>query len=467
MNEKRTMITVIAAGCLIAAGAGALIYFEYENIDQSRQEVAQLRTSISTSRDLLKGTSELEREVIVLRETEQAIKEILPDEQDVNNFVRELRKFEEDSEVRITGLKKKPPEIAGREKKEFDKVAYQLTFEADAFQLLAFLDRIESHSRFMRVPNFKLSAASRRQVEETGVPAHKVQMDVETYVYGQPEGPEPVKVEGYTRKRELLLGEIIRRQQALRVDPFVYRGQRGRRDPWVDPRVPVTPEGEGTGLSVQEQNQIVDAMVESAREMLATHDKQRNAPNVIEQMTLRAELESQLSTLEEELRRVLDEGAITFVPAESRMQLEVVDPINSVRSDLAKGEGGHGPTADALRELLDTMGRHLNAGEHKLALDAFETVKNRLETARNDPVRGKLVEQIEAKARDAEILHDFEQQEIHIEGIAIQQGQPPIALINGKALGEGDLINNELVIGTIRPGEIEFIFRGVVLLRRF
>ncbi len=466
MSDKKTWIGIVAGSCLLAVGAGTLIWFEYENVEAAREEVAGIRTSIGSARKLLEDTNELEREVIVLRETEEAIKEILPGEQDVNNFVRTLRTFEEDSEVRITGLKKKPQVIAGQNKEEFDKVAYQLTFEADAFELLAFLDRIESYSRFMAVPNFKLGAASRRQVEEDGVPEHKVQMDVETYVYTQADGPASVKIEGYTRKRELLLGEIIRRQQALRVSSFAYRGPRARRDPWVDPRIPVSAEGD-TGLSVQEQKSIVRELIAGTNEMLGTFDKVRNARNVIVEMTQRAELEGKLAKLEEELRKVVDEGAIRFVPAERRLQLEVIEPISKVRSDLAQNEGGRGPTADALRELHDTMQRHLSAGEHELALRAFKSVEGRLETARQDPVRGQLIGTIEALAANAEILSAFQKLDVQIEGVGIMEGEPPIALINGQALGEGDLVDDELIIGTIKPGEIEFIFRGVVLLRRF
>jgi hypothetical protein len=42
-----------------------------------------------------------------------------------------------------------------------------------------------------------------------------------------------------------------------------------------------------------------------------------------------------------------------------------------------------------------------------------------------------------------------------------------VALINGRALGEGDSVNDNLVIRGIRPGEIEFIYKGVILVRRF
>ena len=463
MNEKKVWTTVIVGGLLVAAGAGTLIHLERKDIASNREEVATVRANIDSARGLLKGTNELEREVIVLRETEEAIKEILPDEQDVNNFVRELRRFEEDSEVRITGLKKKAKDNT-RGEQEFDKVAYQLTFEADAFQLLSFLDRIESHSRFMRVPSFKLSAATRRQVEERGVPSHKIQMDVETFVYGQPDGPPPVKVDGYNRKRELLLGEIIRRQQALRVDSFAYQGPRSRRDPWVDPRIPVS---EGSSLPIEEQQGIVEGLIKLTEEANEVRVSFENAGNVIEEMTYRSELETLLTEVESEVRRIVEQNAITYIPAERRLHLEVIEPVSEMRSDLEMDVTYDGPTANALKELHRTMTQHVNAGEHKLALNAFETIKGRLDLALKDPSRQELVSKIQDVAFQAQILADFDELNVSIEGVAIQDGSPPIALINGKALGEGDLVDGELVIGSIQPGEIEFIFRGVVLIRRF
>jgi hypothetical protein len=168
------------------------------------------------------------------------------------------------------------------------------------------------------------------------------------------------------------------------------------------------------------------------------------------------------------MRRNADQGSITFAPLVRRLELEVIDPVSAVRAVLLDDVGPTDmPGVEALREVANAMTRHLNAGEHELALAAYKTVENRLDSARNDPVRGPLVERTEGLARDAKILRDFQKQDIKIEGVAIIVGQPPIALINGKALGEGDLVNDELIIGTIQPGEIEFIFRGVVLLRRF
>ncbi|HVS10552.1 MAG TPA: type 4a pilus biogenesis protein PilO [Planctomycetota bacterium] len=467
MSEKRKWLLTGGASALVVVGAAFLIWHQEGEIETARGQVDSLRQSIASARKLLTGTPQVEREVIVLRETEEAIKEILPDEQDVNNFVRDLRQFEENSEVHITSLKKKPADVGrGKELSDFDKVAYQITLESDAFQLLAFLDRIESHSRFMTVPSFKLTAASRKQVEQTGVPAHKVQLDVETYVYEPQKGPAPVKVEGYARKRELLLGEISRRRQALAVPSYVYRGKLARRDPWVDPRTPV-PSDDAPGLTVQEQQQIVDELMGRARAVSTLWQQARKAANVVEEMTLRAELEQKLARLEEEVALLVDQGSITYVPAERRLHNEVLEPLTGIRAEIATSESGRGPTADTLRELLATMVRYLDAGEHNLALEAFATVERRLELAMQDPVRRALAENLRKKAEEARILADFSKEPINVQAIAIQTGVPPVALINGKTVGEGDLVNKELVVRGIRHGEIEFLYRGVVLVRRF
>lgn len=467
-NPKNFWVTLIGGSTVVAAALGYFIYAEYGNIDEAREAVASLRSNIDSSRKLLTGTPGLEREVIVLRETEEAIKELLPDEQDINNLVRELQRFEEESEVRITALKKKTDLAAARKKSEsdFDKVSYQLTFEADAFQMMAFLDAVESHSRFMSVPIFKLQAAPLRDVEQTGVAAHKVQMDIDTYVYKPQTALKSPKIDGYARKREMLLGEISRRRQALTVQSYNYRGKRNRRDPWVDPRMPAV-ESDMSILTLQQQNAIVDELEKDTADVVALWASVQEAPNVIVEMTQRAELEQRLGELETELRRILEEGSISYPAAATRLSLDVEERVVAVRAEIESKETIEGPSQEQLGQLVDAMNSHLSEGEPEMALNAFATVEGRLDMALSDPVRRPLVEQLRGLSEQARILSDFAKLEIDIKGVAISDGAPPVALINGKALGEGDLVDEDLIINGIRPSEIEFIYRGVILIRRF
>lgn len=467
MSEKRVWTLMLGGGAVSALGLGFLIWKSYGGIDQALQEVANLNTEIEQSRKLLTNTPDLEREVIVLRETDEEIKEILPDEEDLNNVVRTLQQYERESGVRITGLKTKPaPRVTRGAKEAFKKVAYTVTLEADAFQLLEFFDRIESHERFMSIPTFKLTAASRRDVEETGVAAHKVQMEVETYVYEKGNMPDPAKIEGYQRKRELLLGEIHRRQQALAVKSYDYRGQRGRRDPWIDPRVPINDNEDGQ-LSIEDQLALVEELVDRTSDCLDKWDHVQKADDIIQEMVERAELEEQLVGLEGDLRRIEDENTIRFVPSQRRLQREVIDPIAQLRIDLKNTVQEEGPSLTVLSELEKSMGTNLVRGEYQLALDAFHPIEDNLALAEYDPDRRQVVKNLRNLAYMAQVALEFDALPLDIGGVAIMEGVPRLVLIDGHPYQEGDLLRDDLMIRSVRPNEIEFIYRGVILVRSY
>ncbi|MCC7011981.1 MAG: hypothetical protein IT454_05445 [Planctomycetes bacterium] len=469
MNEKKLLLYLGSGAGLVLAGLGYLIWSEYGAIGEAREATLQLRQNIDASRKLLTATTQLEKDVIVLRETEQAIKGILPDDKDLYNLHRELQAFCEASEVRITSIKKKD-QASGPKKKDaeaFEKVTYELTLEGDAFQILAFLDRVEGHQRFMRIPTIHWSASTEKVIAESGRAAHKVKLEVETFVYKPQGGPDPVKIEGYARKRELLLGEIAKHRDAVSVEHYAYRGQRGRRDPWVDPRVPVQ------GLDpnqkpIQEQTLIVDGLVEGMGDLKKLWEQFRKPDlNVVEQMQLRADFETKLTELEDDSRKVAASGTVVFPPAQNRLQREVLEPLASLHNDYNIIIGNKGPTAENLRQILARMQGEIDGGQPKSALEIYMTVESSLPIVQSDPVRRAIADSLKRTAQEARILMDFQQVDLRIGGIAIQEGVPPVILINGRALSEGDAISNELVIRGIRPGELELIFRGVVLVRRF
>lgn len=467
MNEKKVLTTTVVVGILAAAGIGGLIYRQKGVIEQTEQEIVTLETNIASARQLIEGTPALERDVIILRELAQVIKGILPDEQDVNNLVRTFNTFEEEAQVEIRQLRKKPNFNAGTQAQaDFDLVAYTLTLQADAFELLDFLDHLETYERFMRVPSLKLTSASRSELEKQGKATHRVQLDVETFVYEPKADAAPVTIEGYERKRDLLLGEINRRKQALTVSNYAYRGDRGRRDPWVDPRAPVNGDGE-SALSVQEQMAIVEDLSERTQAVLQIWEDVKAADNVIEEIKLRADLEDSLTALEIDVRRVEAEAGIRFVPSQRRMQLEVLGALAELRSELMSDENGLGPSSEMLREVLDGMIVHLEQGEYQLMLDAFGTVENRLEYAAADPLREPLVRGLEELAFQARTVLDFEKIELRVQGTAILEGQPSVVLINGRSLAEGEMLGSDIYVRSIEQDSVEFIYRGVVLSRRF
>ena len=459
-TEKKRRLVFAGISIGLAAGLGTLLYYQHEGIQQRRAEVAALKEDIENSKKLLQQTPELIKKVIIQRETDGIIKEILSDEKDITDLVRTLNKFSQEAGFNFASIKD-GTRTAKKSKEDFERVSYTLAFDADAFQLLAFLNKIESHKRFMNVTAFKLQAANRNEYSKETAPRHRVSLDLETYVYAPTGNAKEVKIDGYDKKKELLISEISKRGSELRVPFYEYRGQRARRDPWIDPRVPV--EG-GPTMPIEDQIALVDGLIEKADDIQKTWDEAKGAENLIQTMKLRADLEQKLGLLEEEIRRVDAGGLLVFVPALRRFDKNVVEVVTTVREQMSKGEG-EGPSTAFLRETAEAMERHIDAQEYELALAAFNTVEQRLGLADQDPLKEPLVKSIRELKHLAETVIAFEKIKLDIGGVALYEQRPPVALINGQPYSEGEIVGDELIVHNIRPDQIEFAFRGLILAR--
>ncbi len=462
MTDKQRWWLVGGGGALIGIGLGVVLYFQHQKLEETRKQVESVKGEIADGRTLIAKTPDLEREVIIQRETDSVVAEILPGDEDINNFVRTLNEFEQKAGVKIASLKEKKAKTSKKSKAEFENVSYTLTFGSDAFQLLAFLDEIESHSRFMSVPSLKLSAETRKKAE--GQTSHKVQMDVETYVYSPRKGAEPVNIDHYERKRDLLLSEIGRRRGELQVSNYEYQGARGRRDPWVDPRVPVVEGAEV--LTIEQQIAIVDELVIRTDDLVEKWQAVEAAENLIAEMKARADFDGALAQLEGDVRRVQDEGQLLFVPAERRFHHDVARVLDALREDVSGQQGARGPSLSVLEEAIEQTLRHLDLGEYELALRPFETLEPRLDFAERDPTRAPVVTRLRELAKVSTSVIEFEQIELDIYGIVVGADTQPVVTINGKNFGVGEMLNGQILIQAIREDEIEFLYRGLTLVRQ-
>ncbi|MFT5284528.1 MAG: Tfp pilus assembly protein PilO [Planctomycetota bacterium] len=464
MNDRQRWAAIVGGGLAIAAGIGGLIYLEDESITALRADVEVIKVDIEGGRTLIAKTPALEREVIIQRETDSVVAQILPNDDDLNNFVRTLRDFQEASGARIVEVRNKNLASAAKTG-DFDRVVYSLKFDANIFQMLDFTAQVEGFSRFMSIPIFKLSAAKRSTGKDAEEPHHTVQMDVETYVYNAKDLTEEARIDSYDRKRDLMLSEISKRQAELQIPVYAYKGQRGRRDPWVDPRVPRPEDGSDT-LAIEDQIQLVEELVDRTRAALVLWDDFVKADNLIAQMKSRAELENALASLEEDVRQVQESNKLSFVSAERRFDKEVVEALENLNAKLSNSEGVVGPTVAVLQEAIDTVDGFLHVHRYDDALNAYQTIEPRLHLAENDAARKPMIAQLRWLARKAETVLQFDQIEMRITGVGLIDGMRPIAVINGESLSEGELVADELIIRSIREDEIEFVYRDVILARR-
>lgn len=457
---KNRVFLAVAGGVALTAFLGGVIYFEREHIAELNAEAEGIEGQISTAQTLVRGTPDLVKKVVIQRETDAVAAQILPNEEDINNFVRTLRSFEEQSGVRITAVKKKP--LSSREKRDFDRVVYQLTFEGSAFGLLSFIHSVEGDSRFMSVPSFKLAAATRDKVNDSGEALHRVTLDVETYVYEPQKGPAAQRIDGYDRKVEQLAAEIDERRDGLQIQPYEYLGQRGRRDPFVDPRTPAD-SLDGPLMTIEEQLAAVDGLVERAIELQAFWESYRNLEDFQSRVEAGVTFEELLFKLEEDVRIVKVEGSLKHMPAEYTFRTEVVPVVDDLRTAMGESLYGQGPGEALLKEALGVIGDHLLLGEFELALAALSPLEAGLDRAAEDPERAPLVAELRDLEWRARTAMDFDDLELEVGGVIV--GDTSVALIDGRSVTEGEMVAPDLFVRTIHADQVEFIFRGVALSR--
>ncbi len=461
-EEKKRLVVTGVVGAVAAIAIGVLIYFQREKIQEQRDEVESLKASVAADRAVIKTTPELVKEVIVQRETDAVIEEILSSEKDINDLVRTLEAFGGEAGVNITQFKENRTKAKKGRKEDFEQVGYTLNFEGDAFQLLAFLDKIETYRRFMTVTAFKLQAASRNDYQADRGPVHRVQLDLETYVYVPTGTKTETRIDQYDRKRDLLISEISQRAAELRFVPYDYRGDRGRRDPWIDPRVEV--EDEGEQMTIEAQLELVADLVDRAHKAESIFNAAASADNVVSEMKLLAELDELLAVLDADILEVQDTNVLTYVLAENRFQNQVVDIVSRLRFDNQHSDASQGPSIALLKQTADTMEEHVRAQEWDDAIDVFSSIEPRLEGAEGEE-RVALAQTIQELKLLCDTVVEFESIALDIRGIAVHESMRPVALINGESVTEGELVGRELIVRNILPEQIEFAFRGLVLAR--
>jgi len=457
---KSKVFLSIAAGVSLTAFLGGAIYFANKHNDEVRETIAGRKSEIAAAQVLVKGTPDLVKQVVVERETDALVAKILPNEEDINNFVRTLRAFEEASGVRITAVKKKS--LNTNEKRDFDRVVYQLTFEGDVFSLMGFIDQVESDSRFMSVPSFKLVAAARGSMDADGRPLHKVTLDVETYVYEPQKASEPQRIDSYERKVEQLASEIDERRARLQVASYEYLGARDRRDPFVDPRTPVD-SLMGPMMTTEAQLAVVQGLVERAEDLKEFWASYRELKDFEARIQAGATFEEQLFKLEEDVRLLQVDGSIKDLGAGRAFRERVVPVVVDLRAAMGEFQYGHGPGLELLQEARGVMAGHLSVGRFEQALAALAPLETGLDRAAEDPDRAPLVAEIRDLAFRAKTAMDFDDLNLDLGGVIV--GEHSVALVDGKSVEEGEMVAPDLFVQRIREDRVEFLFRGIALAR--
>ena len=166
LTEKQKLLAIGGGAlgiCLLAAGG---VWWAQGLIEEVEASIAKKRKDIAAAEQKIAKIPGTEKEVIILRENLDSYVKILPEEADLNTFVKKLNQFEQSSGIQTVMFQPgRPSRQNGKVKERFSRIEYVYEMEATLWQYLKFINQIENYERFVAITDFSIQQSKKRDVE--------------------------------------------------------------------------------------------------------------------------------------------------------------------------------------------------------------------------------------------------------------------------------------------------------------
>ncbi len=468
MTEKQIMLTIAISGIVLSGAAFGGVYWASGGIEEENLKIEQLNKKIAEAESKKARIPQDESEVLILRENVAEYVKILPEASDLTDFTRTVNSFSQNSGVVLNHLT--PGKAGGGKKSAFAQYVYTMSFSGTVWQFLKFVNMFESYKRFVTVTGFKLSAGRVNGGPNVEDVVHTYTMSVVTYTYNQTAGgKKPVTIVNYDAKKERLREEIYRARQAITIDKYAFRGQRARRDIWVDPRVDNSGDiaGGERSTSLAEQLALIETITADLAATRELDVQAKKTTVLLLKFELQREVKKKLTEIGARIDEASERGMISYRPYLLKFQREVKEPYDQLfavvfKSDKEKQIG------IPMEELVTTrrfMEDALVDGHLEDAVDRFELIREKLRFPPKDE-RQAVADRLRDLYRKAKVAQDFSRLDLKISGIILLERGLSAAIINGKTFTEGDSIGAALFLKELGSDYTEFLFQGVVLRKK-
>ncbi len=464
MTEKQIMLTIGISGVLLSAAAFGGVYWTNGWIEEENVRIKTLDKKIADAEKKKARIPKDENDVVILRENVAEYVKILPERTELTNFTRTVNSFTQNSGVAVTSLQ--PANRRGGKKSAFRQYQYNLSFTGSLWQFMKFMNMFESYNRFVKITNFRLVAGKVLDEAPENV-IHTFSMSVVTYTYNKAAGKKPVTIPNYNAKRDRLREEIYRARQAIRIEKYAFRGQRARRDVWVDPRVDPR-EVLNDGIPLQEQLARIEKLQAELESIRDKHAQSLKTSVLLVRFEMARDVQKRLTKLGEAIEETEARSTIRYRPYVLKFQREIREPYEALSKKIFKEKGKQGPVGIPLSELTAIrkfMEDALIEGRLADAVDRFELVREKLSFPPGDE-RSTVAKRLQDLYRKAKIAQDFSHLDLKLSGIILIDAGLSTAIINGKTYTEGDALGDSLFLKEIGAEYTEFLYRGVVLRKK-
>lgn len=468
---NRNRILTVAITVAVILGSGGLSYWIYDKYKQTKQEESDYLSQIATAevkRDKVPG---LEKEVIKLRENVKEYVKILPDTKEVNDFVKKLSDFANQSGVELVSLK--DDKRSGKKKKQevFDKETFRLELNGNIFEFLRFISLIENYERFIKVAEIIVKAGDFDEDILRSDVVHDIIISMETFVYhadANQSGSGETKIQNYDKKREMLIDEIKSARNEIKIERYEYVYDPAIRDPFIDPRSWVSGQESEGGLDIVEQERFITEVTDKVYEIKGLLEIARESAGVplIRRLEIQKEVAEKIIDLNNQINRSIEEKWITDAAFKRKMDFEILPQLSELNKNLDFAQNPSTVSMDELVFIRDELARMYDSGDFEGCTSRYNLMRSQLGDLLRDKAlltdeKNLVLNEIQSLYSNAVNAKEFQGLTLKISGI-ISQDERSIVIVNGQVLTQGQRLQDNLTVDRIGENEVYFNYKGQI-----
>jgi hypothetical protein len=470
LSEKKRLVLTVAVIAALTAGLVALIFSDRGEIEGVEEEISSLDQRIDAADVEIRKTKDREDRALVFRAVEKRELAVLPEEQKIADFHRNLSTF-----LISAGLKFQELPESHAVESDLAKGIYvtrsQVSCRGDSASLLKFLNMLENDPRLVAVKGLKIESAPRTRNQPEGTaPLHDIDVHLETYFYNPATGaPKAVTVPSEDRRlQEPAIRDAIASFQPERPDTYVLRPAVSRRDPLVDPRkarVKEDPAAQEEMFKRQESVVIeiengladIEELLEQEKAFIQNGDlfRRDRLANVIDGKT--NELGARIGQVDQ--MKTVTVAALAARVQDAKIRLDEARSRRTPR-DLSI-------TVRVAQATMDEIQEAFGLGDYTEVASVGSAWAEYLRGKQVEPEARPILEAIQAVRSKAKTYGDFTALGIRVSGILVDHRDPrrSVAIINNRTFQTGDKFDDqgEILVGEITKSGVDFHYRDEVI----
>jgi hypothetical protein len=466
LSERQRLVLTISVSVLLTGVLLFLVFSDRSEIQACEEEIDALDARLQAAEIERRKIPGREKEVLIFRAVEASELAVLPSQQRIADFHRNLSTFLSAADMRFQELPESEEEDSDLAK-GIRVTRNKLKGRGDSTSILKFVNMIENDPRLVAVKGLKISAGDLDR-DDPGAPVlHDVEIALETYYYRPSKaGIRREHIPGAERRlQDPELRAAIAAFQPERPDTYVLRPAVGRRDPLVDPRrsrEKVDPE-ERERQWQREETVVID--LETRYRAIAEKMEQEKALGVhgdlFRQDRLARQVNAEINELRTRLEHTLHTKAVQLPELQARVEI-VVENLNRARG--RRVEKDLVVTRPVAAGVLKELKEHFENGEYEALANLGTGWTSFLRGKQVTPEAQPVIAEIRALREKATILGEFEAMVWNISGLIVNKERPErsLAVINGARVRMGDRMDadGEVTVESISTGYVEFSYKG-------